>query len=463
MSALRSVPGRIAQAVAPNAALGALSSPEDRTEGALYGGAGGLAGAGVTRAVGGALKPFVSREGAELIEQGIQPTPGQAVGGAVGKLEEKLGSIPVIGDIIGRGRNRAIQEYNQALAGRVAQQVTGEQGLPRVAGQKLGEVGDEALLALRKQIGQAYEDALGQAPLLRIERAPIEKAVADIASDPALALSDDSAKRLFGYVEKNLFARGEDISGQTAKRIESDMGKAVARFKSGNATSEERAYGEALDRVHETWRNGIMGSLPEEAQRTLQNANAAWRGFRPLDDAAAAATSQLRETPGVYTPRVLRQALAKADKSQADNVLRELQRQPVAQAANPYEYAASMSRAGRTLGDVVPDSGTAGRLGMGGLAVGAVPMALAHPAAALGGVAALAATAGAYSRAGAQLLTQGAFPATREAVASWLAKKGLPREAIPALVEQTLALYGRVGEPTGANERLRAALIGSSR
>lgn len=446
--AMASLPGRVVGTLAPNAALGALSAPEDRAAGAAYGAVGGAVGAGVNRAVGGLVKPFVSEGAEELIRQGVQPTPGQAIGGAVGKMEEKLGSIPLVGDIIGRSRNRAINEFNEALAGRTAQHLTGETGLPRAAGRKLGDVGDEALLKLRAQIGQTYEDVLASVPKLRIEREAIESEVAKIMNDASLDLSEQSAKRLADYAEKHLMTPRSnimgEITGETAKRIESDMGKAATRART-SSVGEERAYGEALDRLHAFWREGVSASMPPEKAALLKRANEAWRGFLPQDAAAAMASSQTADKQGVFTPRVLRSALARGDKSQSDNVLRGLQQQPVANARTPYEYAASMSRAGRDLGNVVPDSGTTPRA----LAAGLLPtVGYMNPVATIaGGSAAAAATAAAYSRMGSALLTRGAFPATREAVTKWLVSQKIPPELIPVISEQILAGTARAQRP----------------
>jgi hypothetical protein len=167
-----------------------------------------------------------------------------------------------------------------------------------------------------------------------------------------------------------------------------------------------------------------------------------------MDDAAAAATSQQRG--GMYTPRVLRSALAKADKSQSDNALRTLREQPVASARTPHEYVASMSRAGQDLGDVVPDSGTAGRaLLAGGLLTGGLMNLPATIAAGTGALAKAAPLMAAYTRGGSHLLTQGVLPTTmRRNLERELLARGVPPDTIPMLVQRAGELYGRTaGRP----------------
>ena len=407
---------RTAAQLGLGAGYGALTSPEDRAEGAKQGALGSAIGMGVNRVIGGALKPAVTDDAAALLKRGVVPTPGQAVGGVANQIEQKLQSVPVMGDVIRSGRNRAVKEFNEAAIQTAAPGIKG--------------VGDEALTAARKQIGDKYEAALSKLPSIKVDQTPIIKAVTDAVDDPALALSDASKKRVLDYVEKNLLARGTDIDGQIAKRIESDMSKVVTRFKSGTSTGEEKAMGEALDSVLQQWRS----SLSAAAGPSLREADQAWRAFLPLDKAAASAGSQAAETTGQFTPRALRRAIEAADKSQNNNVTRAMRG-----GNSPFERLNTLSRQGENvLTNSVPDSGTAGRLmtSLGALGAGAAGVSgYALPVAA-GTVGAL----GAYSRPGSQLLLQGLEPAYKKAVQT-LALRGVPTQTL----DEVLRKYGPQG------------------
>lgn len=390
------------------AGYGALTSPEDRKEGAKQGALGAAVGMGINRAVGGVMNPIIRPEARALMQQGIVPTPGQAAGGAASAIEQKLTSVPVVGDIINHGRNRSINEFNEAAL-RTA--VPGAKGF-----------GDDAVLAARKQVGQMYDQALAGLPRINVQQQPIIQAAVNAVDDPSLALSNESKKRVLDYVEQNLLKRGTQIDGQVAKRIESDLGSAAQRFMT-SSVGEERAMGAALKAVHEQWRNSLTQSAMTTPQGALlREADAAWRALQPIDLAASRAVSQNSgEAVGRYTPRVLRRAFEALDKSKNNVASR------TAPTGNtPYDQLNALTRnAEAVLPATVPDSGTAGRLALGGGlgAAGAGYTGLMPEA-----IAATAGTAAAYSRAGTQALLEGLQP--------------LLRRYTPQQVQQMLNTYG---------------------
>ena len=375
------------------AAQGALTNPEDRAAGAKSGATGAAIGMGINRALGGVMAPVIRPEARALMEKGIVPTPGQAAGGAASALEQKAASLPVVGDIINHARNRSINEFNEKALQTV---------LPTARG-----YGDEAVIAAKREIGKMYDDALAGLPKIKIEQQPIIQAAVNAVDNPALALSDASKSRVLNYVEQNLLNRGVDIDGNTAKRIESDLGEAAQRFLN-SSVGEERALGRALKEVHNQWRN----SLTQAAQNTpngglLRDADAAWRALQPIDLAASRAVSQNSgEAVGRYTPRVLRRAFEALDKSKNNITSRA-----TPTGSTPYDQLNALTRnAEAVLPATVPDSGTAGRLLLGGGlgAAGAGYTGLMPEA-----IAATAGTAAAYSRTGSQALMEGLQPLLR--------------------------------------------------
>ena len=390
------------------AGYGALTSPEDRKQGAKEGATGAAIGMGINRAIGGVMNPIIRPEARALMQQGIVPTPGQAAGGAASAIEQKLTSVPVVGDIINHARNRSINEFNEAAL-RTA--VPGANGF-----------GDEAVLAARKSVGDMYDQALAGLPSITVQRQPIRLAAVNAVDDPALALSTQSKKRVLDYVKQNLLMRGPQIDGQTAKRIESDLGAAAQRFMT-SSVGEERAMGLALKAVHEQWRNSLTQAAMTTPQGAmLRQADAAWRAMQPIDLAASRAVSQNSgEAVGRYTPRVLRRAFESLDKSKNNVASRT-----APTGSTPYDQLNQLSRnAEAVLPATVPDSGTAGRLALGGGlgAAGAGYTGLMPEA-----IAATAGAAAAYSRPGTKVLLEGLQP--------------LLRKYTPQQVQQMLNTYG---------------------
>jgi hypothetical protein len=418
------------------AGYGALTSPEDRTAGAVGGAVGTAAGMGINRLAGGVIRPLVSKDAQALMARGIQPTPGQAIGGAVNTAEQKLKSLPLIGDVIRSGRERAVNEFNEKA---IQTAVPGATGF-----------GDEALIAARQTLGTQYEDVLGRLPNITMDKGAIVTAATEAAGDAALGLNNASKKYIQDYVGKNLIGRSQNISGETAKRVESDLLKLISNKRS-SSDSEQRAVGEALSKVHDAWRTSLAQTaeaVQPGAGKALSDANASWRAFSALDRAGGYRGSQnaaTNEVTGRFTPNSLRRSIEASDVSQNNNVTRALRGGDA-----PFQRLNTLTRQGeRVLGDSVPDSGTATRLmyGAGALGAGAATGADLGTSAALGAL-----SVPMYSRMGSQFLMKGATPAYESAVKA-LTLRGVPTQAI----DEALRKYG----PEGVISLARSAGVNS--
>lgn len=417
------------------AGYGALTSPEDRAGGAVGGATGTALGMGANRLIGGAIKPFVSQEAQELAKQGIQPTIGQSIGGAVNTAEQKLKSLPLIGDVIRNARGRAVNEFNEKAI---------QTAVPSSKG-----FGDEALTTARETLGKQYDTVLNALPKIQVDKPAIVQALRTAVDDPALALSNDSKKFVTDYVKNNLINRTGQIDGQIAKKIESDMAKAVARKATGDA--EDRAIADALRNVQQQWRQSLTQSaeaVNPGSGTALREADASWRAFIPVDRAGAYRGNQniaSNEIPGKFTPNSLRRSLEASDQSQFNNATRAMNG-----GNTPFDKLNTLTRQGeKVLGDSVPDSGTAGRAMMGLTAIGAGSAAGIDPAT-MGVGAAL--TLPMYSRAGSKFLTEGIEPLYQAAVKQ-LTLRGVPTQAI----DEALRKYG----PQGVISLARSAGVNS--
>ena len=378
---------------------------------------------GANRLVGGVVKPLVSGDARALVDQGIQPTIGQAVGGFVNTAEQKLKSLPLVGDVIRNARGRAVNEFNEKA---IQTAVPGAKGF-----------GDEALTSARETLGKRYDDILDNLPNITVDKTSILQATRNAVDDPALALSDSSKKFVRDYVNNNLLARSGQIDGQVAKKIESDFAKAVARKATGDA--EDRAIADAMRNVQQQWRQSLTQTaeaISPGSGTALREADASWRAFIPVDRAGAYRGNQniaANDIPGKFTPNALRRSIEASDQSQFNNVTRALRG-----GNSPFEKLNTLTRQGeRVLGDSVPDSGTAGRLMMGLGALGAGSAAGIDPAE-MGMGALLAAPL--YSRTGSKFLMQGVTP-VYEAAVKQLTLRGVPTQTI----DEALRKYGPQG------------------
>ena len=102
----------VARAAVAGAAQGGLTpvaaDANFAAEKAKQAGLGAAGGAVLTKALSGLR---ATPEARELMDQGIQPTVGQSLGGMANRVEQKLSSVPFVGDAINYARNRAQGEF----------------------------------------------------------------------------------------------------------------------------------------------------------------------------------------------------------------------------------------------------------------------------------------------------------------------------------------------------------------
>jgi hypothetical protein len=379
--------------IGTDAAVAGATAPEDRLQAAALTAAGSAAGQGVARVLGGALKPSMTPEAARLLEQGVVPTPGQAIGGVLNRAEQKAMSVPIVGDVIGNARARAVRDLNKAAIGSVEGRLPGAE--------PIREIGDEALTKLGKQIGETYEAALKQIDAVKITP-KFEEDVLRGVLNPELLIDPATQSRVLKEVDELVLRRAANggLDAQTAKGLDSLFGYKAASLR-GSPNPTERDLGKAYEAVRDALRGAITDSAPESARKMLEAANRGWRQYRALDDAAASAIGQnvqsaanAAQNRGVFTPHALRRALQKADKTINDHAIRSGNAGSL-QGLNELSDAAA-----RVLGSNVPDSGTAGRL----LLPGAVAGAALAPGSLASTAAGAAAAAGAYTRGGTRAL-----------------------------------------------------------
>jgi hypothetical protein len=377
------------RAVAPTvgaAASGALvagttepvASGESRLGHAGMGAAGGAIGDVATRGLARVAQPLRQSDAVKtLLKEGVVPTPGQAAGADsfIGKMEQRLQSIPLIGDLVTGGRNRATAEFNEAAINRA---------IPR-GSQRIKGAGREAIEQAHNVLSQGYDQVLANIPKVTPTQSFV-KSVSDALADPDLALTPQNQQRLRNIIQMQFKGRpGVDqatgeMSGQLAKSVDSTLGR-LARDYMSSSVADDRALGMALRGVHGEWKNAIRQAAPnEQVAGQLDALNAAYANFVRVEKAAAA----LGAKDGVFTAAQLQNAVKASDKSVRKGAF-----------ARGDALMQDISEAGKsTLSQTVPNSGTADRVLNAMLLGGGASMV--NPAS----LAALAAAPAVYSRAG---------------------------------------------------------------
>ena len=288
----------------------------------------------------------VTKEARALMDQGIQPSFGQSVGGAANRIESRLTSLPLIGDAALMARTRPLKEFDKLVLSRVTNGAA------------------DTLDDANKHASKLFDDVVPHLVPTSQAKAGVQQQLTDSLANPELV--GDSSKVLQGLIDKH-FANFDQLSGEGIKRLDSELGFLGRKYSGGTSSPSDKTLAEEIYKIQQAFRSGLEPGLPPNLQGKLAEANKTWRDLIPINKAASSRADEL------VTPRSLQKAIARQQKTDVSRMRPDSLIDPAVS----------------VLPQTVPDSGTAGRLLMGGGTLGA--------ATGLGVSAPLAATtAGAY-------------------------------------------------------------------
>lgn len=387
------------------AALGALqptTEDESRLSNAAIGAAGGVAGRAVTGAASRILNPQTSEAARELLREGVTPTPGQVLGGYPRRLEEAAKSVPFVGQGIRQAERRAIEDFNKAALDRVLAPIGG----------KAGSIGYEGIEEASRAVSGAYDDALATLGRVDVDSSFTNRLSA--LKTMVRSLPSSIQKQFNNIVQDQVESKITPAGSMTPEQLKtatSELYKLGAGYKGQANSFDQQQLGDALLQLRSNLYD-LAGRVSPEANKAIKNADKAFAQLVRVQNAAT------RADGGVFSPAQLSAAAKVTDKS-ARKVATSQGR------ALMQDFA---QNAKSVLGNNLPDSGTAERIGSG-VALGAGYMV--NPLI----PAAMAAGRAAYT------------PAAQNALVSLIARRP---EAIRQAGEQIL----RLGRP--------AALLGAT-
>ncbi|WP_301542074.1 transglycosylase SLT domain-containing protein [Ralstonia sp. 3N] len=367
----------------------------------------GAVAAPIASALGNAVAGFGGAAQRKLADAGVTMTPGQILGGGFARTEDKLTSIPVLGDLIKNAQQRSVQSFNRATYNEV---------LSPLGQTYSGPVGSEGVKAVQQTIGAAYDNALSKMTF-RATDPMFQQDITNLAQ-MAKGLPPAQQQAFTNVLQTQIFGKlGPQgmMDGQALKGAQSELSR-IARGYGGDASFDNRQLGAAIGEIKNAVDASIQRYNAPEAVQGLAKANAAWANFARLRGAAASTGAM--NNGGVFTAAQLNSAVRSADKSVGKGAT-----------ATGNALMQDFATAGQNvLGSKYPDSGTAGRSILGLLAGAAaghafLPAEAAIPAAIGAGVAALP-----YSAIG-QRLAQNLLmsrPAGAQALAEGVRRFGVP-------------------------------------
>ena len=352
---------------AANGAIAPVNSGDFATEKAKQIGLGAVGGAAVPAVLGAAarvISPNASLNASLslLKKEGVSPTIGQSLGGRWNALEEKMTSLPLMGDMISNARGDALQQFNNVAINRAAGKV----------GSTIEGSGQPAVRAAGDAVSQAYDDALGQVKFLKFD----QQFATDVSQLKSMAqgltgpMRSKFNTKLDEVVGGRMSGTGSMLGG-TYKKVDSEIGGLAAKYQKSSVASESE-LGDAFAQLQNLLKQQAGRSNPAAAD-ALKNADAGWANLVRIEAAAKAG----KNAEGLFTPAQLNTAVSQADQSTRGRAV-----------SRGTALMQDLSNAGQqVLGNKVPNSFTTDRALIAGGGLGAYLVNPAIPAGLLGGAA----------------------------------------------------------------------------
>jgi hypothetical protein len=331
--------------------------------GAAVGGAAPAVVAGLGRGI--SPRASVNPDLELLKASGVRPTIGQTLGGWANRAEEKLQSVPIMGDAITSARNRAVTQLNRAAINRATAPI----------GVQIDDVGQEGIKKAGDALSQAYDDVLSGLKSINFD----QQWRRDFGQLKSMAKAlPQGVRGTFAQKTKSLIedriSKAGGMTAETMKQLDSELGTMARRY-SRSAVASEQELGDAFLQAQAMLRDQVARNNPAAAE-SLKRINEGWANLVRVEGAGKAAMNN----EGLFTPAQLNQAIRTADSSARKRA-----------AARGTALMQDLGTAGQqTLGGRVPNSGTVDRLLLGGGALGAGAINPLIPAGLIAG-------AGAYS------------------------------------------------------------------
>lgn len=320
--------------------------------------AGGAAVPALTSALGRVISPAASRNPQlqALRAEGVRPTVGQSLGGAWNRGEEKLMSLPIMGDMIAKARSNALDDFNNAAINRATAPINVKvQGTGQQAVAEAGDALSNAYTAARNKLGNFSIDQQGAQEISTVMN------MAKSLPKQEQAAFNAVVNKIKGDISPN-----GTVTSDVFKRIDSTLGKEAAKF-SGAPDAYQQQLGTAFQELQRVVAENAKRANPDAAA-LFKAADKGWANLVRLEGASKAGMNN----GGVFTPAQLQMAVRQADQSVRDRAT-----------ARGTALLQDLSGPGQSvLGNKVPNSATADRLmlGAGGLGAGfinpAIPMGL---------------------------------------------------------------------------------------
>lgn len=316
---------------------------QQATIGGVFGAAVPAVAAGAGRLI--SPKASVNPKVQLLRDAGVRPTIGQSLGGWANRAEEKMQSLPIMGDAIASARSKAVGQLNAAAINRAVAPI----------GKTVDKIGQEGIKEAGDLLSQAYDDVLSGLKSVKFD----QQWRTDLGNLKNMAKAlPDGVRGTFRSKVKTLIedrvSRAGGMTAQTMKQLDSELGEMARRYGRSSVASEQE-LGDAFLEAQRLLRDQVARNSPAAAD-ALKRINEGWANLIRVEKAGAAAVNN----DGVFTPAQLNLAIRGAEQS--------VRKRGTARGTALMQ---DLGSAGSMLGNRVPNSGTVDRLLLGGAGLGA--------------------------------------------------------------------------------------------
>ena len=317
------------------------------------------------------IRPNTSKEVSTLLDEGVTPTIGQMGGKPAKVLEEKLGSVPLIGDVISKAKTRGIEQFNKAAINRSLAPI----------GEKLpSEVpaGHDAVSYAIDKLSSAYDDLLP-----KLSGKADTQFVGDLSKigEMVKSLPEAQQTQFKNIINNEVAKRFTDkglASGESIKVMESQLNNFARGYKR-NPDYNVSQLGSALDEVRSSLRDMVARNNPVHGKE-LSKINEGYANLMRVQRAASSVAAS--GEGGVFNPSQLTNAVKAMDYSKNKRAF-----------ATGNALMQDLANAGKSvLSPTVPNSGTVDR--------GMIAWMLTHPISGIGAALGAGAASIPYSPAG---------------------------------------------------------------
>lgn len=386
---------------AANAAGAADGPGQNRIGNALLGGTVGAAGSvggsltarGLNSLARGVTSPAVRRMQTEVGPLTVGQTYGESgrAGAFVRGVEDRLSGLPVVGDMVNARRAETVTRFNAKAFDKALEPI----------GERLdGQTGADAVEAAAAKVQDAFARAL-QGKVVQADPAfANELTQATTKAFGVSRVGPELGENIADILSPHM--QGNTIDGETMQIISRELRALKAAYK----TKEPALYKRIAAAIDST-ENAVFGMFKRQAPEVLPAYNAAKQAYRRVS-ILSDATLRGKNQPGNQFTAAQLNAADAANAKKYDGAM--------SAASGPRQFRDYGEAGQAVLPNKVPDSGTAGRLLVGGAGVGAIAGGGlgafgGDPAGGAGtgagtGLTMAAILAGAYTKAGQRVLTK---------------------------------------------------------